>query len=219
MTEENTSGEDTGDNEKRTRLSDAEWAEIKELYELGKKRMVELADEYNVSRQTLSKRFKDGNVTYGSRAGEVQAAVNQGVTSAVASTTAAAVAAQIERYSEQRQAWIEETRVTGYKGLKQTDVLAKKIMQDALKTGKPPAVTQEDLKAVQRLQKILVENTLSRLEILKADEVVDEDTLPDIKLFDLTDDDILAHHRNNGLLPEDASEDDLLAELNTYEGL
>lgn len=219
MTEETLPDQETGESEKRTRLSEAEWAEIRELYELGKARMVDLAKDYNVSRQTLSRRFKDEGISYGSRVGEVAAAANAGATAAVASSTGAAVAAALERFNDKRLGWIEETRVVGYNSLKQADMIAKRIIAEAVKNKAPMASTGEDLKAVQRFQKILVENTLSRLEILNADQVIDEDNLPEIHFSDLTQEDILAHHRGNSMFPDDATDDDLLAELNEYEGL
>ncbi len=160
---------------------------------------------------------------YGSRAAEVQAAVSAGVKQATTQTAAQQVAAQ-ERYNDKRAEWIEETRVAGYRALKQADMLAKKIVADALKPhtgGVTPAGTlasaDDDLKAVHRFQKILIENTLTRLDILRANEIIDEDDLPSIQFEDLTDDDILAHHRENGLIDEGADPDAILAELNSVE--
>jgi hypothetical protein len=225
MTEETTTpaSEDAAD-PKAKRLSDADYAAAKELYELGKMRLSELGEKYDVSRQALWRRFKQDGVEYGTRASEVSAAAAAGVKAATTQAAAQQVSQQQERYNDKRAEWIEETRTAGYRALKQADMLAKKIVTDAIKAagaGSIPsgtiAATDEDLKAVQRYQKILVENTLTRLEVLRANELIDEDDLPEIHFEDLTDDDILSHHKENGLIDEGEDPDAILAEINAVE--
>jgi hypothetical protein len=215
MEEQDTSPaeENQPDNAKAKRLTEAEYAEAKELYELGKMRLVDLSEKYGVTRQALSQRFKNDGVSYGSRADEMQAAVSEGVKAAVATHTGQQVAAALERYVEKRLEWIEETRLAGYKSLKQADILAKKVVAEAIQNKAPMASTDDDLKAVQRFQKIIAENTLTRLEVLRAHEVIEEDDLPNITFADLTDEDILSHHRDNGLLEEGVDPEEVLAEL------
>ncbi|OCP21910.1 MULTISPECIES: helix-turn-helix domain-containing protein [unclassified Ensifer] len=198
-------------------MPDADYAEAKELYELGKMRLSDLAERFNVSRQGLWKKFKKDGVVYGSRAAEVSAAVSAGVKQAVTSTVGQQVSQALERYNDKRAEWIEETRTSGYKSLKQADMLAKKIVADAVKNSASMRTTDDDLKAVARFQKILVENTLTRLDILRANDMIDEDDLPEIHFEDLTDEDILKHHRENGLIEEGEDPDAILAELNNVE--
>ncbi|MBX4911352.1 hypothetical protein HJA82_29000 [Rhizobium bangladeshense] len=217
MTEEmNTPASEDAADPKTKRLSESDYAEARELYELGKMRLSELGEKFDVSRQALWRRFKQDGVEYGSRAAEVSAAASAGVKAA---TTAAAAqqTAQVERYNEKRAEWIEETRTNGYKALKQADMLAKKIVAEALTKKSPMSTTDDDLKAVHRFQKILVENTLTRLDILRANDLIDEDDLPEIHFEDLTDDDILAHHKDNGLIDESEDPDAILAEINSVE--
>jgi hypothetical protein len=215
MTEETTTpAEENADKNKR--LTDSDYVEAKELYELGKMRLSELGEKYDVSRQALWRRFKADGVEYGSRKAEVQAAVSAGVKAATTQVAAQQVA-QAERYNDKRAEWIEETRTSGYRALKQADMLAKKIVADALKASASMASTDDDLKAVHRFQKILVENTLTRLDILRANDLIDEDDLPEIHFEDLTDDDILAHHKDNGLIDESEDPDAILAEINAVE--
>lgn len=201
------------ENVKAKRLTEAEYAEARELYELGKMRLVDLSERFGISRQALSQRFKGDGVVYGSRAEEMQAAVSQGVKAAVATTAGQQVAQSLERYAEKRMEWIEETRLNGYKALKQAEILAKRVVAEAIANKAPMATTDDDLKAVHRFQKIVADNALARLDILRANEVIDEDDLPNIVFEDLTDDDILAHHRDNGLLEEGADPETVLAEL------
>lgn len=190
------------------RLSDAEFAEARELYELGKAGLADLADTYGISRQALSKRFKDAGAVRGSRAHEAAAAVKAAVGTGPSSTAAAA----IERFSDKRADWIEETRLQGIKQLKLARQLAQKVVQDAIASGRSISAADDELKAVQRFNKILCDNLQNALDILRANEHVDEDALPILTLEDLTNEEILQHHKNTGALPEDATLEDMLSE-------
>jgi transposase-like protein len=189
------------------RLSDAEFAEAKELYELGKAGLSELADQFGVTRQALSARLKNAGAVKGSRAHEAAAATKKAATG----SPSAAAAGAIERFVDKRGEWIEETRITGVRQLKLARQLAQKAIQDAISAGRSIATADEDLKAVQRFNKILVDNLESALNLLEADKHVDENDLPTLSIEDLTNEDILKHHVGTGALPEDTTVEDMLA--------
>ncbi|PZR92262.1 MAG: hypothetical protein DI537_13830 [Stutzerimonas stutzeri] len=208
---ETTQAEGSGSGSRR--LSDAEFAEAKELYELGQLGLVELADKYGVSRQALSKRLRGAGAVKSSRAHEIAAAASAAAKGAAASS-AAAVA---ERFADRRAEWIEETRLEGVNALKQARLLARKIVAEQVKKAStgiaaPMAAIDDDLKAVQRFNKILIDNIGEALRILKADEHVEEEDLPGLRIEDLTDAEILEHHKQTGALPEDATIEDMLSE-------
>ncbi|MBD9511621.1 hypothetical protein IB265_33235 [Ensifer sp. ENS10] len=190
------------------RMSDADFAEARELYELGKAGLGELADQFGVSRQALSSRFKSAGAVKSSRAHEVASAAKKAVTGAAG----ASAAATAERFADKRGEWIEETRITGVRSLKLARQLAQKIIQDALAGGHAISTVDDDLKAVQRFNKILVDNLESALNLLEADKHVDENDLPTLSIEDLTNEDILKHHIGTGALPEDTTVEDMLAE-------
>lgn len=192
-----TTEEENTDSGSRKRFSEADFASAKELYELGKAGIAELSDMFGISRQTLSKRFKDANVVRGSRAHEVSQAAG------------AAVKAVQERFAEGRAQMIEETRMEGLKALKQARLIGQKIVVETVKKGDPLSMIDDDLRALGRFNKILIDNVGKALEILKADEHVDDEDLPTLTIADLTDEDILQHHINTGALPEDATIEDL----------
>lgn len=185
------------------RLSDAEFAEARELYELGKSGLGDLADMFGISRQALSKRFKDAGAKKGSRAHELAAAA-----------ASAAKAATADRYIDKRAEWIEETRIEGVKVLQQIRLLARKVVSDAMKAApaRSLASVDDDMKTVQRFNKIIVDNIASSLEILRANEHVNEEDLPKLTLEDLTNEEILQHHKNTGALSEDTTIEEMLAE-------
>ncbi|QWY82987.1 hypothetical protein [Rhizobium phage RHph_X66] len=190
------------------RMSDADFAEAKELYELGKAGLSELADQFGVSRQALSQRLKSAGSVKGSRAHEVAAAAKKAVTGAAGSSAAATA----ERFADKRGEWIEETRITGFRQLKLARQLAQKVVQDALSAGRSIATTDDELKAVMRLNKILCDNIESTLNLLEADKHVDENDLPSLNIEDLTNEDILKHHIGTGALPEGSTVQDMLAD-------
>lgn len=190
------------------RLTDAEFAEAKELYELGKAGLSDLADQFGITRQALSSRFKNAGAVKGSRAHELAHAAK----SAAASATGASAARIVERFSDKRGEWIEETRINGFRQLKLARQLAQKVIQDAIAAGRSVATADDELKAVMRLNKILCDNIEHTMNLLEADKHVDEDDLPTLNIEDLTDEDILKHHIGTGALPEDATVEDMLAE-------
>lgn len=200
MSEETDSGQTTVGTPSR-RLTDAEFAEIREHYELGTKGLVDLADEFGVSRQTLSKRFKDAGVKKGSRAHELAAA---------AKSSAATVV--VERFSEKQEAWIEETRLAGYKALKRAEMLTHKIVIENERAGKPASEIEADVRTMQRYNRIIADNVRARLKLLKAEDYVGEEDLPALVIEDLTDEEILDHHKLTGAVPEDMTVEEMLAE-------
>lgn len=184
--------EDAGSGPKK-RMSDADFAAAKEIYELGKQGIAEIAADFGVSRQTISRRFKAAGIVKGSRAGEV----------------AQAVKATVERFATRRAELIEETRMAGVTALKQHRMFSQKIFVEMVRDGKDPATKDDDFKALQRYGKMMADNISATLNVLDADNYTDEEDLPVLQIEDLTSLDILQHHINTGVLPEDATVEDL----------
>lgn len=192
------------------RLSDEDFAHARELYELGKSGIPELAKEYGVSRQALFKRFKDLGIVRGSRAHELVQA------------STAATKAVVERFAEKRAELIEETNMEAVKSFKQVRMIGQKIMGDAVKASTVSATKidlssiDDDMRALGRYNKILVDNFNTVRAILGADEHIDEADLPILTIEDLTDQDILDHHISTGALDENATLEDINTELSGF---
>lgn len=193
---------------KNKRLTEVERAEIREKAELGLKRIVELADEYGVTRQYLHKWFKQDGIIWGSRKEELSAAAGKGIK--------AAVQRNAEKYADQRMAWIEETRIAGYQDLKRARLLAGKAMADALKAGNPIATADDDLKAAHRYVRLVSQAIEATLRVLEADNVINPDDLPSLRLEDLTADKVVEFHRNNGV-EDDAELEEILKNFGDLE--
>lgn len=200
-------GEEEASSGPPRRLTPEEWAEAQDKYEKGIAGLVTLAKEYGVARQTIWKRFKRLKLQRGSRAAELQ--------NAVSAATTQAIAKRVSEYADNREDWAEQTRVEGYKGLRNYDMMARaKIVQQA-KAGLPLAALADELKVIERAVKITTMAIQGRFKILNIDAIVDEASLPDLTLRDLTDPEI-ASIQNQDFVEEDGdelSEADLAANL------
>ena len=189
-------------------MTDADFAIARDRYELGTHTLVELADEFGITRQALSNRFKRNGVVKGSRSHELAEASSKGTKKAAEEAAAAA-----ERFSDIRAEWIEDTRIQGVKSLKQVRLIAQKTLVDELRRpGGNVGAIEDQMKVLARYNKTLLDNLEGTLRILKSDEHVDEDDLPILSIEDLTDEEILEHHKMTGALPEDATVEEMLAE-------
>lgn len=204
MAEKDKSGETAADPTVRGKLSDADFAAARELYELGEASIVDLSEKYAITRQALSKRLRDVKSVKGSRSHEVAAATKKSVI--------AAAAAPIERFTDKQSDWIEETRITGYQSLKQANMIGRKLVLDAMKSGAKLETIDSDLRALGRFNKVLVDNIAATLRLLKADDHMDEEDLPTLTIEDLTDDEILQHHISTGAFPEDMTLEEMMEE-------
>lgn len=189
-------------------MTGAEFSAATERYELGTSGLIDLADEYGVSRQALSKRFKNHGVKAKSRAHEIAAATGKAEKEAVVAAAKAA-----ERFVDTRSIKIEETRVQGFNALKQARLLTQKILIDEMKrTGGKPGEIEADIRAMGRYGKMLADNLDATLRILNSDEHIDEEDLPSLIIEDLTDQEVLDHHKSTGAFPEDMTIEEMLEE-------
>ncbi len=168
------------------RMADGEFEEARLLYERGEMGITEIAEKFDVSRQSLYKRFKHHGVKYGSKRAVVEAEN------------------AVKRFFENRTGMIEETRMQGFNALKQIRAIALKTAIDKIKsTVGSIGDVDDDMKTIARLNKVVIENVDASLRILRADDHVDEDALPSLIIEDLTDEEITEHHRMTGVLSDD----------------
>lgn len=208
MSEETSGSEAVTETKQSRRLTAEEWNELVTAYEYGTHGIVELSKKYGISRQAIDKEFKKrGTVRYSRRA-EYEAMQKQ---------QQAAAARVAERFAEKRAEYIEETRMQGYAALKQAVALLNKRVLDVYKMpGTPPASAMEDIKALKLYQKALIENFEFRLgRLLNADDVINEDDLPNLVVDDMTVDDVIRHFQEKNLIDEDADLDELRRQIET----
>lgn len=186
--------EDIKDTSGPGRISESVYTEMVNLYERGDAGISELAEKFKVSRQSIYKRFKADKIEKGSKSSIV------------------AAEKIVEGFIDRRGAWIEETRFQGYQALRQINLMTRKIVIDAQKAGSRVTTVDDDLKAMARFNKIICDNILVSLKVLDADAHIDEGNLPTLTIEDLTDQEVLDHHKATGAMDEDATVEDMLRE-------
>lgn len=193
------------------RLSDAQWAEIRELYALGEASASELADRYGVTPSALSQHFKKHSVIKGSRAGEIAKKVEEEV-------KAAHVAAVVNFESQRRQR-IEKTREDTYKSLEFIGLKTMQLLSQAASATPPrtPAAVLNDLKAMRLAAAIVEQTRVGRLQVLQADRDIDETALPQLVIDDLSPEDIKKIQERDTddgelILPDVDEDDDFVSE-------
>lgn len=198
--------EDTGS--KSSRLTAAQWEEIRTLWELGEIRLSKIVEKYGISKQAVMKYFKRNNVTHGSRKGEIKTAIVAGVAKAT-------VAAAVPGFADKRKQRIEDTREAHYVAADMLSKLANKTIMDCVRATPARSLSsvKEDLRALRYAAAIQEQALNMRLEALSAHDEIDEKEMPEFQVSDLTDQDIEELRAKNG--DDEDMGDDLL--LETYE--
>lgn len=174
------------------RLTPAQWAEIKELWELGTADVPEICERFGMKPETLRKRVLRAGLKKGSRAHEVAAATRAGVKAAASAAAGAPVAATktAEELSAERRARIESIREEHLRYNGDLAKLAMSCIAGAVRAGRPPATEDGNLKAIERTVKTLAKIREERWELLDAHGIVNEDELPELSIKNLTDEHI-----------------------------
>lgn len=181
--------------EKDTRkLTEAEWVEIVELWELGEVKLEDLSERFGISAPAISKGLKKRGAVKGSKAAAKAAAV-----------AAAVVASEIEEAVDtaaERRKRVEETKKQHYEWTTMLAKMAMATIAEAKRAGKPLSAVAGDLKALQSATNIVARARDERYTILDMHNEVDEKGLPDLVIRDLTDDEIedLRSRDDDGLL-------------------
>ncbi|MBP2498261.1 peptidyl-tRNA hydrolase [Methylobacterium sp. PvP062] len=166
------------------RLTPAEWAQIKDLWELGTADASEICARFKIKPDTLAKRIKRAGIRRGSRAHEV-AKANTAATVKAAEKTA-------EELTAERKQKIEKARS---EHLNWTTILAQQAMAlvaKAKQEDRPFSTEDKNLKALERAMKIVVAARDERFTLLDAHDEVDDRELPQLVIRDLTDAEIKA---------------------------
>jgi hypothetical protein len=159
-------------------LTPADWAEIEELYELGRATAAELSEKYDVTPSALSKHFKKNSIIKGSRVEVVKKAVEE--------ATITKTAAEIAKFEEKRIERIEQSKEQSYGDAILLRNLALKKVQESLKPGGAPL----DIKDLEKVQHLLDHVRRARYEILEIGHDDDGGELPILPIEPMNDGDI-----------------------------
>lgn len=175
--EQDAAGEDAGDAGRR--LTPAEWAQIKDLWELGTADAAQICSQFNIKPDTLAKRIKRAGIRRGSRAHEVAKATTAGAVKAAEKSA--------EQLTAERREKIDKIRAESGQW---QDILARQAMAliaKAKQEDRPFSTEEKNLKALEKAQKIVINARIERFSLLDAHEEVDDRELPQLVIRDLTD--------------------------------
>jgi AcrR family transcriptional regulator len=192
---------ESGETGSGKRLTAAQWTEICTLWELGEVKIDELAKRFDVSRQSIMRHFKKNGIVRNSRKSDVRTAIVAGVASA---TTSAVIA----NFADKRKQRIEDTREAHYQAADYLSRLTNKLITDALRASKPVSSIKEDIKALRMASAIQEQSFRIRIDVLNADQEIDENELPTLTIEDLTDEDIASIQTKTS--DDDLGDEDLL---------
>lgn len=182
--------EGSEEEKKGKRLTPAEWAEIRNLYEMGMMKAKDLAEKFGVSRSAISQYFTKHGVVWNSRKEEMEKKVEESVVT----------------FAMKRKQRIEETKTQTYELDAAINAFARKLLSDAIKGSVPLSTRDKELKA---LHKLAVVNTLTRqgrYTVLDAEREIDEAELPELHFQDVSKKEIEALREQ-----EDEDLEDLLS--------
>jgi hypothetical protein len=164
------------------KLSPKQWAEIRHSYEMGEMRAAQLAHKYGVSASAVSQHF----TRYVEKTGK-QLIFGRIPTEA---TEKAAKAAEEEKvtFATKRLERVEKSLEEGYQATSVLYRLNMEILIDIVKTKTPPAMHANDFKALRNAEASLREVLNQRYKLLKIDENVNPDELPQLPILDYNDD-------------------------------
>lgn len=178
------------------RLSPAEWAEIRTLWELGTVPSITvLAEQFGVTPSAISQHFKKNDVRKGSKSHLVAKEVED-----ARKSKAAERAAQIDQVKKESIEW--------------ATFIGKATMQEvveAKKQGQNVGDRMPNIKALRTAMATLREVRGERYHVLEIDDHVNEKELPDLTVRDLSDEEI-EHMRNYD--PEALEMGDISDDLN-----
>lgn len=172
------------------KLTEAEWAEAKALYETGRHTKVDLAKKYGISRQSMTEGLNARGAVYGSKSKVVEDA-----------TVEAQRTDQAKRHEE-----IAAMRERQLKGVDLLQKLQNKAIGDALRDNKPLHSQASEFKALNTLiknQKMIREELWEIYDLNRDPDGADE--IPEFIVSEYTPDEIDAiNHQRLGTTPDDA---------------
>ena len=158
------------------RMTPRQWAEAEALWEAGEVTLDDLATRFDKDRSAFVRYFKKHGIVKGSRAAARKEEVKEAV--AAAGIDEATVLANR----------IRETKEDHYK---MSSALAKLVWAEVLtakKDEKPFSAIKDNLKALDNAMNVLMKARMERFAILglDKDDYVDEDSLPELVISELT---------------------------------
>lgn len=165
------------------RLSADQRKQVCELYAAGKMKVTALAEKFGVTKSAISQLLKREGVVWASRV----------IEEAKAEVEAALKAPPPEKdptFAEKRQARIEQTREESYNALRLLRIKQLRALSEAERLGAPIPTLKETMNVFKRIIDSQINASRYLLEVLEANQHIDEEDLPQITIRDLSDEEI-----------------------------
>ena len=203
---------DTSGTSSSKKLTEAQWAEAKALYETGKSTKIDISRKYGISRQAVTEGLNNRGAVYGSKSKEIENA-----------TIEAQKGSAVRLFEE-----IAQMKASQTKSNELLQKLQNKAVGDALRESKPLNSQIHEFKALNiliRNQKMMREEMWAIYDLNRDPDGSDE--IPEFIVSEYTPDEIeLINAERLGISPDDtlalmeseASGEDLLAGILDDEG-
>lgn len=169
--------------EKRSAMTEAQWAEAKVLWELGDTKLEELSARYGIDKASLSRGFKRRGIMKGSRSREIAEAAAAG---AIEGARSAA-----EEIAKERQTRIRETKEFYYKTMKALADATMGLVVKASKEGRAFSSIKGDLQAMNLAVRTLADARTNVYTVLDIEvQAPTEDELPELRVVEMSANDI-----------------------------
>jgi hypothetical protein len=190
------------------RLTEAQWVEVVDLWERGEVRLDDLSARFGISAPALSKGLKRRGAVKGKRAGETAKAVSEALKDAAVEEALSGAELRAKR--------IAETRDQSYTWVEGIQKMTMQVLVEAKRDHKPFSVVAGDLKALRTAMNTIAMGRQERWAILDMENEVDDQTLPELVIRDLTENEIEALRQQDdedALLAGDLSVEDIAAAM------
>lgn len=186
----------------KARLTEAEWAEAKIDFELGKMTATQLAAKYGVRRQTMSDGLKARGAIYGAKSKVVEEAAMD-----AAKSDAQKRVEEIVSMKEGQRKLIETTQR-----------LTQKIIVDSIRDNTPISQKKSDVQTLKNIMAIFAVGRAELWEIYGLNDDKDADQeLPEFAVSEYTPEELDAMNRGKG--DTELTPDEALAELERQDAL
>lgn len=161
------------------KLTEAQWAQIVDMWERGTHSSAEIRKLFPISRQAMSRGLIRRGAKQGCRAHEVASAIAEKVIEKVADAASAWEAGKRTRIDEMRLYFDRANKVLSEQSMR--------MVSEALRAGLPIGAKNADLNALMQVAKILRTTREERFVLNEVGHDVDPNKLPELPILDLTD--------------------------------
>lgn len=163
------------------KITASEWAQIVTSYQRGEKSVIDLAAEFNVSHQAISKGLRERGVTRASRLTEN-------------------IESEEDKARKEHEARMERAKTSVEKFAKYNDAIVQMVMKRLIEGDRDGDLAEKhnEILVLKNGQSVIAKARKENWDILQIKDIIDEeDSLPDLNIGEYTPDELEAIRRAN----------------------